>query len=390
MESPFIMNRRLTKLAHTAIGAVLTVLLAAGSATGFEDSTTKRDTPKAAPATDVTLARARRQVLDAHPLAMFYFANDLRGRESLVAHARAMTLLGPQSYWLDREGFVHGQIRAEVLDVARHSGLALMPLVVNPHFDRSAAHALLHNPKACEHAATSLAYLAKRDHFVGWQLDIENIDPDDKLDFTNFVELVAAGVHRDGGLLSVAVVPRFSDTYPDSPPVQFQTDEWGAAYDYAALGEAADFLAVMTYDQHSSRTPPGPVAGYDWVKAVLDYALRCVPPAKLLLGLPLYGREWVETPHGTTTHSFTYTNLGRFLKNAGGKPQWDENSRTTWYQAHSGAIQRTVWFDDARSLREKLQLVESYHLRGFACWRLGVEDPRFWTLMTRKKAKNEN
>ena len=203
MESPFIVNCRLTKLAHAALGTVLTVLLPAVFATGVEDSTTKRDSPKAAQ--DVTLARARRQVLEAHPLAMFYYANDLRGRESLVAHARAMTLLGPQSYWLDREGFVHGQIRPEVLDVARRSVLALMPLVVNPHFDRSAAHALLHNPKAWEHAATSLAYLAKRDHFVGWQLDIENIDPDDKLDFTNFVELVAARVHRDGGLLSVAV-----------------------------------------------------------------------------------------------------------------------------------------------------------------------------------------
>jgi spore germination protein YaaH len=390
MESRFIVNRKLIEPGRAALGAALTMLLATAFATGVEEYPTKHDSTKAVPAADVTLARARRQVLDAHPLAMFYYANDVRGRESLAAHASAMTLLAPQSYWLDREGFVHGQIRAEVLDVARRTGLALMPLVVNPHFDRLAAHALLHNPKAQEQAAMSLAYLAKRDHFVGWQLDIENIDPDDKLDYTNFVELVAARVHRDRCLLSVAVVPRFSDTYPDSPPAQFQTIEWGAAYDYAALGRVADFLTLMTYDQHSSLTPPGPVAGYDWVKAALDYAVRCVPPAKLLLGLPLYGREWVETPHGTTTHSVTYRILRRFLKNTGSVPQWDENSRTTWFQARSGAAQRTVWFDDARSLREKLQLIESYHLRGFACWRLGVEDPKFWMLTARKKVASEN
>ncbi len=39
---------------------------------------------------------------------------------------------------------------------------------------------------------------------------------------------------------------------------------------------------------------------------------------------------------------------------------------------------RTAWFDDARSLREKLKLVQIDHLRGYAAWRLGVEDPEFW------------
>ena len=43
----------------------------------------------------------------------------------------------------------------------------------------------------------------------------------------------------------------------------------------------------MAYDQHTPLTPPGPVAGYDWVKAALDYAVRRVPRSKLLLGLPL-------------------------------------------------------------------------------------------------------
>jgi spore germination protein YaaH len=43
-----------------------------------------------------------------------------------------------------------------------------------------------------------------------------------------------------------------------------------------------------------------------------------------------------------------------------------------------GDTLRTAWFDDARSLREKLKLVQLYHLRGYAAWRLGVEDPEFW------------
>ena len=380
VETPIIVNRRFIELARAAWRVALAVWLGAAIVAGAQKRPAKPDLAKAVPAADPPVVRARWHVLGAHPLALFYYADDARGRESLEAHARAMTLLAPQSYWLDHEGFVHGQLRAEVWAVERHTGLALMPLVLNPRFDRATAHALLHNVKAQERAAMYLAYLAKRDHYVGWQLDFENIDPDDKLAYAEFVERVSARLHRDRRLLSVALVPRFSDTYPDNPAGQFQTGEWGAAYDYRALGRTADFLTLMAYDQHSSLTPPGPVAGYDWVKAALDYAVRCMPPSKLLLGVPFYGREWVETSQGTTSHSLSYKDLRRFLNDPGSAPQWDENSRTTWFQTRDGEIQHTAWFDDARSLREKLQLVESYHLRGFAAWRLGVEDPEFWSL----------
>ena len=262
--------------------------------------------------------------------------------------------------------------------MARRAGLPLMPLVTNPGFDRSAAHALLHNARAEELAATSLAKLAERDQYVGWQLDFEGIDPADKLAYTRFVARVAARLHHDHRLLSVAVVPRFSDTIPGSSPSGFYTGEWGAAFDYRGLGRVADFVVLMAYDQHTPQTLPGPVAGYDWVQATLDFAVLRVSPHKLLLGLPLYGREWVETSSGSTAHSIAYKDLSSFLDDPASDPHWDDRSRTTWFQLRDGDTLRTAWFDDARSLREKLKLVESSHLRGYAAWRLGMEDPEFW------------
>jgi spore germination protein YaaH len=276
--------------------------------------------PKAATAADTNLVKARWRVLGAHPLAMFYYASDSVGLASLKAHAGAMTLLSPQGFYIDAEGFVRGQITAEVLGVARHSNLPLMPLLANPGFDRSIAHALLHDTKAEERAVRYLAYLAKRDNFVGWQLDIENIDPDDKLDYVNFVERVAARLHRDQRLLSVAVVPRFSDDFPDNPSAGFHTGEWGASFDYSALGRVADFVTLMAYDQHSPLTPPGPVAGYDWVKAALDYAVDRVPSSKLVLGMPFYGRAWTETSEGAKSQSLMFKDLKSFRESEGGEP----------------------------------------------------------------------
>jgi spore germination protein YaaH len=356
----------------------LFLLLLAVTAWGVPKAPLPVNPALAKAAAEAALTKARERVLRASPLAMFYYSDDSLGLESLQAHADAMTVLAPQCYGLDRAGALHGQLPAGILEVTRRVGLPLMPLVTNSGFDRLTAHRLLHNAPAQERAARSLAQLAERNQYVGWQLDFEDMDPADKFAYTRFAGRVAARLHRDHRLLSVAVVTRFSDTYPDRSATRFHTGEWGAAFDYRGLGRVADFLVLMAYDQHTPATPPGPVAGYDWVEAALDYALRRVPPAKLLLGLPLYGREWDETAHATTAHSLAYKDLKRFLEDPASDRQWDDLSRTTWFQLHEDEMLRTAWFDDARSLREKLKLVQLHHLRGYAAWRLGMEDPEFW------------
>lgn len=345
----------------------------------------KAQAPSVKAAEEAALAKARERVLSARPLAMFYYASDPSGLASLEAHASDMTLLGPQCFELDRSGTLHGQLPTGVQEAALPAGLSLMPLVTNSGFDRSVAHALLHNARAQERALQHLVELAERGQYVGWQLDFEGIEPADKLAYTRFVTRVAARMHHDHRLLSVAVVPRFSDTFPDSSRSGFHTGEWGAAYDFRSLGRVADFLTLMAYDQHTPLTPPGPVAGYDWVTAALDYAVRRVPPSKLLLGIPFYGREWDETSRGTSSRSLAYKDLSPFLNDPASERFWDDLYRTAWFKLREGDTLHTAWFDDARSLREKLKLVQLYHLRGYAAWRLGVEDPEFWEKTTRDK-----
>jgi spore germination protein YaaH len=312
---------------------------------------------------------------------MYYYSPDGRGLESLEQHVSQMTLVAPQTFWVDAEGFVHGSVPSGILETARRAKVALMPLVVNPGFDRLAASALLRSAGAQQRATTYLAYLAKRDNFVGWQLDLEYIDPEDKSYYTQFVQRVAARLHKDGRLLSIAVVPRFSDVYPDPDPSQeFHSGEWGAPYDFRPLGRLVDFMTLMTYDQHSSNTPPGPVAGYDWVKAALDYATHRVLPQKVLLGIPFYGREWIQSGDLTSARTLTFAEAQNQMERLSAEHLRDERWRTPWFQYHDDTGLHTGWYEDSNSLEAKLELMQKYHLRGFAAWRLGVEDPAFWTL----------
>lgn len=331
------------------------------------------------------VSAARQRVMAKRPLAMYYYVEGAQGLKSLAEHAAQVTVVGPQCFWVDADGVVHGEVPAGLLEIARRARLPVMPLLVNPGFDRSLAHAILRDPKAQERAVMYLAYLAKRDNYVGWQLDFEFIDPADKALYTKFVQRAAARLHCDGRLLSVAVVPRFSDDYPDQRLVEFRTSEWGAPYDYRALGQTADFMVLMTYNHHGSSTPPGPVAGHAWMKEALEHAVRRVPRQKLLLGIPFYGRKWVEAASGTLSQSVAYQDISSLLARPGFQIQWDKRWRVPWFQYREGSELHTVWYDDTRSYKEKLQLVREYKLRGFAAWRLGIEHPEFWSVAAAAK-----
>ena len=313
------------------------------------------------------------RVRAARPIAMYYTSGGTLGMDSILAHASDMTILAPQSYWLDLKGNIQGGITTPTLDAARQSGLPVMALLGNNDFSRRVASHLLHDRRLQKRVIKDLVEIARQDKLLGFQLDLENIDPEDINLYTRFVSEAAKEFHHDGRLLSVAVVPRFLDSVPG---------QWAAAYDYPALGRAADFLTLMAYDNSGRLGPPGPIAGYDWVRNALEYAIRRVPRGKLLLGIALYGREWTNDRGNLQARTMPYPETKALLSRLSLTPQWDEKHRSPWFEYRTSGTVRSVWYENARSIQEKFRLLERYRLRGFAAWRLGMEDPRIWSIVS--------
>jgi spore germination protein YaaH len=309
-------------------------------------------------------------------------------------------LIAPQCFWVDPDGTVHGSIPAPVLDAARRRRIPIMPLLYNRGFDRATVTAMLESPIARSRAIAYMAYFGRLYHLAGFQIDLENAEPTEDGLLTSFVDDAARTMHRDGRLLSMAVVPRLSDapfmrvagqagtvTINSSAnlaavaPLPSHTGEWAAPFDYRALSRSADFLVAMAYDHFNRNTRPGPIADRMWVKKVLDYAVSRVPRNKLVLGVPLYGREWIENGHGTTARTVSFTDVRQLMSVHRVRPAWDSHWRAPRLQFRDAAGLHTVWFEDRRSLNDKLTLIREYNLRGFAAWRLGDDTPAFWTLL---------
>ena len=143
----------------------------------------------------------------------------------------------------------------------------------------------LNSTKARMNFIDELLGYANRFNVQGINIDFENMYKEDAIVFAQLIRELSAYCHQIGLVCSVCVnIPDGSDT-------------WSLCYDHKALSEAADYLAVMTYDQFGASSKlPGPNASYDWVVENIEKLVDRdrVPSNKILLGIAFYSRLWTK------------------------------------------------------------------------------------------------
>lgn len=321
---------------------------------------------------------------------------------SLAANAARISIVAPQSFRMDAEGFIGGEVPPQVLEIARRQGVAIMPLVTNGWFGQptmhpDTMHAVLDNPEARARAIRYLLYYCLRDGYIGIQFDYENIHYTYRDKFSDFFRETARAFRRHGLLLSAAVVGKQSD---EKPPHPSGYDYWSGVYDYRALGREADFLSIMAYPQHGAFSDPGPISSYPWVDRILEFTLSQVPRRKVSLALPLYGTHWTALAAGDEVRPAAF-----FQEEGPGRKKWSARSvgfpdvallfskaAPEWSAEHSahrlvfveGDRHNEVWYEDASSLSPKIQLSADRRLHGISAWVLGREDPELWRVLAEK------
>ena len=317
---------------------------------------------------------------------LWYYTDREDSYESLQRNIGKISVLAPSAYFVDAQGIVWGDVDRRVRELTARHNVHLMPLLVNAGFDQPALHALLSNPDARARTIASLVDLVKRHNYWGIQIDFENVNVDDKDHLTTFYREAAAALHRLGKKISIAVVHRPDEQAGPTRYHKWLFANWRAGYDLKALADAGDFISVMTYSQHTRRTPPGPNAALPWAEEVVKYFLQFVPASKLSLGLPTGAMHWYTsqedriTPELARSYSqvLSYQWAMNMIERQQAKLTWDDEQKTSYAYFPNGGTWEWIFVEDVRSFRAKETLIAKYKLRGYSVWVLGPEDPAIW------------
>ncbi|MEW6574686.1 MAG: glycosyl hydrolase family 18 protein [Bacillota bacterium] len=297
------------------------------------------------------------------------YPEDKTAFNSLSSFGKDISAVGFFTARLDYQGNLSGAVPADGLAVANSNGIKSLLVVHNcrdGRFDPEVVHHILTNRELEKRLTAEILRLLNANRLSGLNIDFENIPPSDRSLFNGFLQRLADTLRPTGFLLTVAVAAK---TY-DNP-----NNSWNGAFDYRAIGRICDYVVLMTYDEHWSGGPPGPVSSIPWITRVLNYAVGVIPKDKVLLGIPAYGYDW--TSKGSRV--VRWTQVDRLINQYGwDKVSWDNNACCPCLQYWEGGIKHQVWFENEYSLKIKLDQVKKYGLAGISVWRLGFEDTVFW------------
>ncbi|WP_020659887.1 glycosyl hydrolase family 18 protein [Amycolatopsis benzoatilytica] len=303
------------------------------------------------------------------------------GTDTTLANRQDFTGASPWLFGLDAEGRVvplYGPSDTKAvtdgLARLRGGGLNLVPTlanVVNGRFSDQPVASIMREPAArAAHIAAIVALVTERG-FGGIDIDYEELSAGDRTAFTEFVSDLAAALHGRGKTLSVALFAKTTDA---------GYDQRNLAQDYAAVGRVADEVRLMAYDYHWAASAPGPVAPVGWVQNVLAYARTQIPPAKIVLGIPLSGYDWPAGGDGTVV---TTQQVAQLVAQHQAVVRFDARSQspTLSYDDSAGRFHQ-VWFENAASTRAKLDAARAAGIGGVYFWMYGPADPGTWAQLS--------
>jgi hypothetical protein len=285
---------------------------------------------------------------------------------------------------------------ADTVCLMRRAGLQVIPTMTDGT-DKLVLSEYLSNATTRTTLVKTIVELVMKNNFDGIDLDYEGfafVDGNSTWSKTAprwvaFVKELSVALRANKKLLSVSTPYLYN-------PNEAQKGYY--VYAWAEIASSIDRLRIMTYDYSVAK--PGPMGPLSWTEKTIQYAISVMPASKVYVGLPGYGRDWITSVNGKCPTSAPPGLIGgakaaTFKMNYaaakaaidGAIPIYNEKFGEATYnysQSYNGlsatgastacTVNRTVWYQNARSYADRMALVAKYRLGGAAMWTLGMED----------------
>ena len=278
------------------------------------------------------------------------------------------------------------------LDILRANGLLIIPAITDGT-KKLVLSGLLAKPSTRSQVVNTITKLVITNNYDGIDLDLEGFAFSDGTsswaktspNWALFIKELSEMLHANGKILSMTTPVVFD------PAGKRKGSYW--VYNWPETAPYIDRLRIMTYDYSTSK--PGPIGPLEWTEATVAYAATLMPPSKIWLGVPGYGRDWITKVTGMCPTTYAKlikagakaavfaANKGVELANTyGAVPTYSEKMGevTFTYQktynegTASCTATRVAWYQNSRAYLARMELVAKYKLGGMTQWTLGQED----------------
>lgn len=254
--------------------------------------------------------------------------------------------------------------------------LLLSSITEDGNFSGERASRLFQDQTLQNKVLDNLAAVMVEKGYQGIDVDFEYIDPQDSQAYVEFLQNVVTKMHGFGFSVNTDLAPKTS------------SEQKGLLYEshnYAAIGAVTDTVLLMTYEWGYTYGPPMAVAPLNRVEEVVRYAVTQIPAQKIYMGIPNYGYDWILPYERGITKATIIGNAYavEIAARNNVEIQYDEiaQSPNFTYQDQNGR-KHVVWFEDARSIQAKYDLLDRYGLLGGGYWNIMRPFAQNWTFLS--------
>ena len=275
------------------------------------------------------------------------------------------TTLCPFSHQATAEGELRPIDDRRLIEAAYAQATAPLLTVTNigdsGGFSSELAHVLLTDEAVQTRLMENIVTLINEKSYYGLNINFEYVYPFDRDAYSAFVARAAERLHPLGCPVSTAIAPKES---ADQQGILY------AAHDYRAHGQYADRVILMTYEWGYTYGAPQAVSPVNRIRRVLEYALTEMPAGKILMGFSNYAYDWtLPWKQGTAARVLSNAGAQELAASRWAEIHYDQTAGAAWFNyTDTPGRRHVVWFEDARSIRARLALVEEYGLAGISIW----------------------
>lgn len=305
----------------------------------------------------------------------YQYINELILRKALP-YISYLTIFG---YGFTLEGELIPTEDDMALELALNSGVApimlLSSITEEGTFSTEKASVLFGDVEMQNILIENILQTMEEKNYFGIDLDFEFIAPEDAENFLSFIQNVTTKLNNNGYTVNVDLAPK---TSVDQPGLLYE------AHDYARIGAIVNTVLLMTYEWGYAFGPPMAVAPINQVRRVVEFAVTQIDPEKIYMGIPNYGYDWPLPFIQGTTEATSIGNVEAvdIARKYSATILYDEVAQAPYfYYTDETGIQHVVWFEDARSIEAKLNLIYEFGLLGGGYWNLMRLFPQNWMVL---------